>query len=807
MYKSLMSTTIYLSGDESSEYASFSDYQSQYYATATDALFFGGDGNDTLIGSGADDYLSGDAGNDSLVGLGGDDRLYGWEGNDTLIGGAGNDELTGGLSDAGADGDDVLSGGDGNDTLSGGAGADLLQGDDGADGLNGNSGADTLMGGAGNDYLKGGDEGTAYNDLLDGGDGDDYLYNDIGDDTLIGGAGNDTLELGKGADRLEGGDGNDTFLAEYGTDSAVILLGGEGSDSLDVGYGATMAAVALGETASIESVTSSWSMAILSGTDDANVFDLSGVTQEMSVSVNLEGGDDTYSGSRLGDSVLGGAGNDTLDGGIGNDTLIGGAGDDVFWVDSLADVVSDGIDEGTDRVYATVSGYTLSDGVEELVLTGTVADGSGSSGGNRIIGNLKPNVLSGMDGADTLEGGDGADTLDGGAGVDSLIGGSGNDVYWVDVAGDEIVEEAGGGIADRVYSTATSYTLATAVEQLVLVDTAVTGVGNGLYNRLTGADGDNRLYGKAGNDTLYGGAGDDTLDGGTGKDRMIGGAGDDVYRVDSTGDKVIEYSNRGMDQVYSTLSKYTLTSHVEKLVLTASAVSGTGNTLDNTITGSSKANRLLGLSGDDTLLGGGGNDTLYGSTGDDSLDGGAGKDYMVGGTGNDTYGVNSTADKIIEKAGQGTDTVESWLSTYTLGANFENLTLMGTAKTGTGNSASNWIIGSDRGNVLSGRAGNDTLEGGAGNDTLTGGAGKDVFLFSTALSDAGVDHITDFTVGVDKIYFSSEVFDIKTSEIGDYFDYDSDTGDLTYEDDNGDTWTIAVLDTGLALSVSDALVV
>jgi VCBS repeat-containing protein len=54
-------------------------------------------------------------------------------------------------------------------------------------------------------------------------------------------------------------------------------------------------------------------------------------------------------------------------------------------------------------------------------------------------------------------------------------------------------------------------------------------------------------------------------------------------------------------------------------------------------------------------------------------------------------------------------------------------------------------LGNDR---LDGGTGRDILEGGLGNDILTGGAGADTFVFD-ALS--GVDHITDFNPGEDRI--------------------------------------------------------
>jgi Ca2+-binding RTX toxin-like protein len=119
-----------------------------------------------------------------------------------------------------------------------------------------------------------------------------------------------------------------------------------------------------------------------------------------------------------------------------------------------------------------------------------------------------------------------------------------------------------------------------------------------------------------------------------------------------------------------------------------------------------------------------------------------GDDWMFGGGGNDTYNVNSVGDQVFEAAGLGIDTVMSRVTSYTLGANVENLTLDNTplllsgvfpnfvlipiGVTGEGNSLNNVIRGNDRANTLSGNGGNDTLFGGNGNDVLNGGTGNDV---------------------------------------------------------------------------------
>ena len=83
---------------------------------------------------------------------------------------------------------------------------------------------------------------------------------------------------------------------------------------------------------------------------------------------------------------------------------------------------------------------------------------------------------------------------------------------------------------------------------------------------------------------------------------------------------------------------------------------------------------------------------------------------MTGGGGNDTYVVDNALDVVTEAANAGTDTVETSLTSYTLGANVERLIYTGAANfTGNGNTLDNFI---QSGN------GNDTLSTGGGNDTL-----------------------------------------------------------------------------------------
>ena len=191
-----------------------------------------------------------------------------------------------------------------------------------------------------------------------------------------------------------------------------------------------------------------------------------------------------------------------------------------------------------------------------------------------------------------------------------------------------------------------------------------------------------------------------------------------------------------------------------------------GSSFADTINGLGSADQIFGGGGADFLIGGGGKDFLSGDDGDDRLkgasgddllkgglgndvlDGQTGADRMLGAAGNDFYYVDNIGDQVVEKAGEGIDTVRTTLAALTLAANVENLEFIGTGSfNGTGNALANRITGGSSG---------DVLRGGAGNDTIFGKAGADIFVYSET-TGYGVDRILDFQDNVDKVRFSTAV--------------------------------------------------
>ena len=244
----------------------------------------------------------------------------------------------------------------------------------------------------------------------------------------------------------------------------------------------------------------------------------------------------------------------------------------------------------------------------------------------------------------------------------------------------------------------------------------------------------------------------------------------------------------------------------------AAGPSNVSSNLIEVVLGNDAANRLAGTADAHIVFGLGGNDTLSD---------GPGGDTMYGGSGNDAYAVNNSADLVIEKAGEGTDTVNASIS-YALPDNVENLTLTGNA----GLSG----VGNNLNNIITGNVGSNTLAGGLGSDMLTGGKGADTFVFNTAPNSSNIDTIVDFKASDgDKIELDHAIFAALQSSGGtllasefyasktgiahsatDFILYNTKTGALFYDPDgtgSASAVQVATLAHHPGLSAHDILIV
>ena len=468
-------------------------------------------------------------------------------------------------------------------------------------------------------------------------------------------------------------------------------------------------------------------------------------------------------------------------------------------------------------------------GVEHFTIRTSVTGGNGTNLQDTIVTGFGNDVVETFRSADKITVGRGNDSVDGGEGVDGIgkdFSDRGGSIRW--------------NLASGYLNVAGSYkNLEYFLDLRTGSGADVIKSGPGTYNDLVSTGG--------GNDSAHFFGGADTYNGGTGKDRLVLDyrANDGAYsalKLTLTANAAGGYdgslvSRPNQQVVFTNVESFTIYGS-EQYSYSETITTGAGNDYvslflgNDTIDAGAGNDTLVGGAGKDKLLGGSGTDILDGGTDNDILDGGTGADTMSGGLGDDSYFVDSTLDRVIERSGQGVDTVESIVG-YTLPSNVEKLVLSGGAAiNGVGNGLANTITGNGAANTLKGAGGNDTLNGGlgndklygaTGNDILNGGGGKDGFYFDTPLNkSSNVDTIAGFVAADDTIFLDRDVFKAigangtlsaaafrvgtAAADASDRIVYDQATGKIFYDSD-GAGGAAAVLfarvDAGTVLTSAD----
>ena len=685
------------------------------------------DGNDTVDGSASPIGLTinGGDGTDSVIGSGFVDRINGDAGNDTL---------------AGLDGADVISGGVGSDTI---------RGDDSASGT---GGADTIVGGVANPMVI---FQTNFGDIpielfadqapntvasfLDYVDDDDYINSFIHRSIpgfVIQGGGFTTSQ--------------ETFVQGTTVVSAVptnppILNEGNGVGNRSNVRGTISTAQQGGN---INTFTSQWFVNLADNLNlDAVPHVVFGNVLDMTVpdliaalttfNITAETGNGALTDTPLDDTPASGNGklvvvssviysivpsstsvdvdgDDVIFGAIGADTLYGSGGNDMLMGDADADFLDGG--DGND----TVNGNA---GIDTLF---------GSAGNDTLMGGSEADSLVGGDGDDVVRGqGASDDTVSGGAGDDTLDGGPGPSTLVESADGDFTL------VSGLMAGEGTLTGSLTGTDTLIEIEQAQLTGGDGANTiNTSGFTGPVTLDGGAGNDILTGGDGGATITGGAGLDTITGGTGNDDLRGGDDNDSIL--GGDGRDTLFGDAGNDILN----------------GGAADDTLNGSAGSDTLDGADGDDVLNGNGGSgDILTGGAGNDTLDGGDGDD-RVSETADTDLVLTDTSLVSVATDSDTLASIEGAILNGGAGPNTINASAFSGTSTLNGAGGDDILLASAQASMLTGGAGNDSLTGGAQNDIITGGTENDTINGAggdDSLSGGDNDDLINGGLGADTI--------------------------------------------------------
>jgi Ca2+-binding RTX toxin-like protein len=571
-----------------------------------------------------------------------------------------------------------------------------------------------------------------------------------------------TIDVNRAAQAIT--TGNVVMTGTAGTATTLIFTGGFGfSNASDATTNGLLEAKTINASAMTVAAT------------DTGLTMTAAATTNTAQTIIGSGARDALIGTSGNDSIDGGAGNDSITSGAGNDTIIGGSGNDtITMAGNLAS--GDSIDggEGTDTLSISSDSVTA---LNNLSLSAVLALNDRISGVERL-----------------------SFSNDIGANFDLARADSISDVILVTATGSGRVLSSFGATNRLTLSAASNdvdVTLGDATGTSDVFNITLSNASTTNFGTLT--VGTTASTGQVETINVT------TTEGATPNSTVR----DHTLALDSAaGLKTLNVS--GTEKFISTVSSESLATVVAsgltggagiQLTATASlvAMTATGSSADDTITSGAGADSLSGGLGDDSLTGGSGNDTLDGGDGNDTIVNGVGVDSLVGGAGTDTlsqtgWTISTTLDGGSSQVlgtvvNLGTTsisaaTIAGYAGYATTAALSSDLTavasntaaLLGAAGTigsrvDTLSGFEN-VVGSTGKDYIVGSAAANTITGGSGADVLTGGAGADVFVVAAANSVAasgttfaggtvanadtitfgnGVDVITDFTSGTDKL--------------------------------------------------------